>query len=73
LTHAELQGMTMPELTLFASPRACSLACHIALEESGLPYVAKIIRIREGEHQTSEYLEINPWGKFRRYKLTPKY
>ena len=55
--------MPMPELTLFASPRACSLACHIALEESGLPYVAKIIRIREGEHQTSEYLDINPWGK----------
>jgi glutathione S-transferase len=53
----------MPELTLFASPRACSLACHIALEESGLPYAANIVRIRDGQHQTSEYLKINPWGK----------
>lgn len=53
----------MPDLTLYASPRACSLACHIALEESGLPYQAKIVRIREGEHRTSEYLQINPWGK----------
>ena len=28
----------MPELTLFSSPRACSLACHIALAECGCPY-----------------------------------
>ena len=53
----------MPELTLFASPRACSLACHIALEESGLAYSVHIVKIREGEHQTEEYLRINPWGK----------
>jgi len=53
----------LPELTLFASPRACSLACHIALEESGLAYSVHIVKIREGEHQTEEYLRINPWGK----------
>ena len=53
----------MPELTLFASPRACSLACHIALEESGLAYSVDIVKIREGQHQTEEYLRINPWGK----------
>lgn len=53
----------LPNLRLFASPRACSLACHIALEESGLPYSVEIIKIREGQHQTEEYLHINPWGK----------
>ncbi len=53
----------MPELTLYTSPRACSLACHIALEESGLPFTAKIVRIRKGEHRRDDYLSINPWGK----------
>jgi len=53
----------MPELKLFFSPRACSLACHIALEESGLPFVAESVRIRQGEHRTEKYLEVNPWGK----------
>jgi glutathione S-transferase len=53
----------VPELTLFYSPRACSLACHIALEESGLPFTAKPIRIRMGEHKLDEYLQQNPWGK----------
>lgn len=53
----------MPDLTLFTSPRACSLACHIALEESGLPFAAKMVRIRNGEHQLDEYLALNPWGK----------
>lgn len=53
----------MPELTLFASPRACSLACHIALEESGLRYAVELVKIREGQHQAEEYLRVNPWGK----------
>lgn len=53
----------MPELILFASPRACSLACHIALEESGLPFDVDLVKIREGQHQTEAYLRINPWGK----------
>ena len=53
----------MPELTLFASPRACSLACHIALEESGLDYNLHLVKIREGQHQTEEYRRVNPWGK----------
>jgi glutathione S-transferase len=53
----------LPELTLFASPRACSLACHISLEESGLAYDVNIVKIREGQHQTEDYLRINPWGK----------
>lgn len=53
----------MAELTIFSSPRACSLACHIALEESGLRYRLHKVRIRKGEHQDGNYLAINPWGK----------
>ena len=53
----------MPELTLFSSPRACSLACHIALEESGLDYHLRKVRIRQGEHRDADYLAMNPWGK----------
>ena len=53
----------MPDLKLFFSPRACSLACHIALEESGLPFTAEAVKIREGQHKTEEYLRVNPWGK----------
>ena len=53
----------MPKLTLFTSPRACSGACHIALEESGLDYDIELVKIREGRHLTEEYLRINPWGK----------
>ncbi len=53
----------MSELTLFFSPRACSLACHIALEESGLPFKVRNTKIRQGEHKAAEYLRVNPWGK----------
>lgn len=59
----------MPELTLFTSPRACSLACHIALEESGLPFTPRIVRIRKGEHRRDEYLSLNPWGKIPALKI----
>lgn len=53
----------MPKLTIYTSPRACSTACHIALEESGLDYDVEIVRIREGRHREASYLAVNPWGK----------
>lgn len=53
----------MPDLTLYSSPRACSLACHIALEESGLPYRLEPVLVRKGQHRESDYLAVNPWGK----------
>jgi glutathione S-transferase len=49
--------------TIYTSPRACSTACHIALEESGLDYSVEIVKIREGRHQERAYLAVNPWGK----------
>ena len=51
-----------PELTLYYSPKACSLASHIALEESGLPYGSVAIDIRAGANTQPEYLRLNPGG-----------
>ena len=53
----------MPHLKIYSSPRACSTASHIALEESGLDYDWEIVRIRKGEHRSDRFLAINPAGK----------
>ena len=50
-------------LTLYFSPGACSMASHIGLEESGLPYIEKPTLLPKGEHRTEAYLKINPRGK----------
>lgn len=59
----------MSKPTLYTSPRACSSACHIALEESGLDYDVEIVRIREGRHLEPAYLAVNPWGKIPALRL----
>lgn len=51
-----------PKLTLYYSPKACSLASHIVLEESRLPYEAMAVDIRSGENVGPNYLKINPSG-----------
>lgn len=50
-------------LTLYFSPGACSLAPHIALEESGLAYEAKPIFTKRGDNRKPDYLALNPLGK----------
>jgi len=50
-------------LTLYYSPGACSLAPHIALEETGASFALELVSIPEGEQQAPEYLSINPRGK----------
>ncbi len=50
-------------LTLYFSPGSCSRACHIALEESGLPYEGKRINFAESEQHTPQYLKVNPKGR----------
>ena len=51
-------------LTLYYSPGACSMAPHIALEETGAPYALQLVSIAKGEHQAPDYLEnVNPRGK----------
>ncbi len=53
----------MADLLLYTSPRACSTACHIALEESGLDYRAELVRIRAQENRAPGYLAVNATGK----------
>jgi glutathione S-transferase len=49
-------------LRLYYSPKACSLASHIALEESGLGFEAACVDIRAGANAKPEYLSIVPSG-----------
>jgi glutathione S-transferase len=50
-------------LRLFYSPLACSLSCHIALEEAGLPYEAVEINTKTGANLSDRYRAVNPLGK----------
>ena len=61
-----------PELTLFYSPRACSLSCHIALEKSELPFTAHEVKIRAGEHRRTITVGLMPGERFQRFALEIK-
>src|SRR5712671_2266579 len=51
-------------LTLYYAPGACSMASHIALEETGAPYQTQIVALAQGEHTKPEYLNgVNSRGK----------
>jgi glutathione S-transferase len=50
-------------LTLYFSPGACSLAPHIVLEESGVPYQLKRVNFAENEQRTEAYLKVHPQGR----------
>lgn len=50
-------------LTLFYALNTCSLASHIALEESGATYEAKRLNFAENDQRKPEYLKINPKGR----------
>jgi len=56
-------------LTLFYAPGACSMAAHIALEESGDKYEAKRMDLSKGEQKTPEYMKIHPLGRVPALKL----
>lgn len=49
-------------MKLFYSPGACSLAVHIALQESGLPYSLEKVDIGNGTYKGGDYAQINPKG-----------
>ncbi|QIK95404.1 hypothetical protein G7076_01905 [Sphingomonas sp. HDW15A] len=48
---------------LYYSPGACSLAPHIILEELGEPFVTTRVTIRLQQHETPEFLALNPQGR----------
>jgi glutathione S-transferase len=53
----------MSGLKFYYAPGACSLASHIALEETGADYEPVRIALAKGEQRTPEYLRINPKGR----------
>ena len=55
--------MNTPEIKLFYSPGACSLASHIVLEETGAPFEPVRVALAEGAQRRPEYLAINPKGR----------
>src|SRR3954464_10319134 len=51
-------------LTLYYALGACSMASHIALEETGAPYQTQVVALAQGEQSKPEYLNsVNPRGK----------
>ena len=50
-------------MILYFNSGSCSLASHIALEETGLEYAAVRIDLSKDQHQTPAYLAKNPWGR----------
>lgn len=56
-------------LTLYYGAGACSMASHITIEESGVPYEAKPVALANGEQKSEAYLKINPRAKVPALKL----
>ena len=50
-------------IKLFWSSGSCSLASHIALEESGTSYTAERVDFKSSQQTTPAYLAINPKGR----------
>jgi glutathione S-transferase len=49
-------------MKLYHSPGACSMACHIALEEVGAAFEPVVLRLSEGKNREAGYLAIHPEG-----------
>lgn len=49
-------------MKLYHSPGACSMACHIALEEVGAAFEPVIVRLSEAKNREPDYLAIHPRG-----------
>jgi glutathione S-transferase len=50
-------------IKLYYAPGACSLASHIALEESGVAYETQKLNLAEGDQRKPDYLRLNPRGR----------
>jgi len=49
-------------MKIYHSPGACSMACHIALEEAQADYERVPVRLAERENRRPDYLAIHPRG-----------
>lgn len=50
-------------MKLYYAPGACSLGIHVLLEESGAPYEAELLNLREGAQFKPEFTAINAKSK----------
>jgi glutathione S-transferase len=48
---------------LYYAPGACSLASHVAIEETGVAYETQRLNLAEGDQRKPEYLKLNPRGR----------
>ena len=53
----------MTARTLYYAPGACSLAAHVALEETGLPFETVRLNLAAGDQRAPEYLAVNERGR----------
>ncbi len=47
-------------LKLYFAPGSCSLASHVALEETGAPFEAKRVDLTQSEQHAPDFLAVNP-------------
>src|SRR3954469_10668182 len=50
-------------LTLYFSPGSSSMATHITLHETGVPFETKLTALHEHKNRAPDYLAVNPEGK----------
>ena len=50
-------------MILYYAPTACSIAPHIVLEETGVPFEPRRLDLASGEQGSPEYLKVNPAGR----------
>lgn len=50
-------------LSLFYTPRACSLVPYVALTEANAEFDVRVVSIMKGEHLSPDYLKVNPKHK----------
>ena len=55
--------MNGPELILYTDSSPNGFKITIALEELGLPYTLRHVRIEHGEHRREQFLKLNPHGR----------
>ncbi|MGB1756238.1 MAG: glutathione S-transferase family protein [Pseudomonadales bacterium] len=55
--------MMTNELILYYSSGACSMASHIGLKESGLPFEARPVNLFKGDQRAESFLALNPKGR----------
>lgn len=55
--------MKVPDLILYTDSSPNGFKITVALEELGLPYELRHVRIEQGEHRLPEFLRLNPHGR----------